>query len=214
MAPDASSPTLWEVAVREGREVITFGAIAEMARRIRARPEYALRHLRREGYLLPLFRGSYYVRSPEEVRLNTERHDALELFALAARVKGIGPWYYGLETALRLNDLTHENRGKESVVSGSFYRIRGVRIGRRRFVIHKWDPKLLRFGLARRGSYRFSDPEKTVLDLAYLDFWRIAKGHAPTRTWVEHWSSVDHAKARRYLARYPTGVREMVEETL
>ena len=207
----APSTSLWEVPVREGRELLTSEELREMARRIEARPEHALRHLRREGYLLPLFRGFYYVRTPEEVRLHTERHDPLELFALAARAKGIREWYFGLTTALRLNGLTHEDRREETVVSTSFYRIHGVAIGSRRFVIHKWDPELFGFGLERRGTYRVSDPEKTVLDLAYLDFWRAKKGHAPTRAWAEHLPSMDAHKVRRYLSHYPDEVRRTVE---
>ena len=185
-----------------------------MARHIGARPEYALRHLRREGYLLPLFRGFYYVRTPEEVRLHTERHDPLELFALAARAKRIREWYFGLTTALRLHGLTHEDRREETVVSTSFYRIHGVPIGSRRFVIRKWGAELFGFGLERRGTYRLSDPEKTVLDLAYLDFWRARKGHAPTRAWTEHLPSVGAHGVRTYLPHYPEGVRRMVEERL
>lgn len=212
MTPMAPSTSLWEVPVREGRELLTSAELRKMARRIGARPEYALRHLRREGYLLPLFRGFYYVRTPEEVRLHTERHDPLELFVLAARAKGIREWYFGLTTALRLNGLTHEDRREETVVSRSLYRIHGVPIGSRRFVIHKWGPGLFGFGLERRGTYRVSDPEKTVLDLAYLDFWRAKKGHAPSRAWAEHLPSVDARKVCRYLPHYPEAVRRTVED--
>ncbi len=164
--------------------------------------------------MLPLFRGYYYVRSPEEIRLNTERFDALELFALAARAKGIGEWYFGLDTALRLNGLSHERARVESVVSRSFYRIGGVPIGSRRFVIRRWSPKLLGFGLVRRASYRWSDREKTVLDLAYLDFWRTEKGHPARGTWLEHLPATDLSRIRQYLSHYPEGVRRMVRARL
>src|SRR5580658_2160315 len=214
MTVRGSSTSLWEGPVREGREVLTSEDLSAMARRIGATPEHALRHLRREGYLLPLFRGYYYLRSPEELRLHTERHNPLELFALAARAKGIGEWYFGLHTALRLNGLTHEDRREETVVSRAFYRIKGVPIGSRRFVIHKWGPELFGFGLERHGTYRVSDPEKTVLDLAYLDFWRAKKRHPATRTWTEHLASVNSRKVRRYLVHYPVDIRRTVEGRL
>jgi hypothetical protein len=214
MTVRGSSTSLWEVPVREGREVLTTVALSTMARRIGAEPENALHHLRREGYLLPLFRGFYYLRSPEELRLHTERHSPLELFALAARAKGIGEWYFGLHTALRLNGLTHEDRREETVVSRAFYRIKGVPIGSRRFVIHKWGPELFGFGIGRRSTYRVSDPEKTVLDLAYLDYWAAKKGHPEAREWLEHMPSVNAAKVRRYLPHYPEPVRKSVEEHL
>ncbi|MCI4320637.1 MAG: hypothetical protein L3K23_11010 [Thermoplasmata archaeon] len=214
MTSKTSSTALWEVPVREGRKVLTSEDLAEMARRIGARPAHALRHLRRERYLVPLFRGFYYVRTPEEVRLNTERHDPLELFALAARAKGIGEWYFGLTTALRLNGLTHEDRREETVVSRTLYRIHGVPIGSRRFVIHRWAKELFGFGLERRRTYLVSDPEKTVLDLAYLDFWRAKKRHPMTRAWTEHLASVNSRKVRRYLVHYPVEIRRTVERLL
>jgi hypothetical protein len=214
MTTRGSSTSLWEVPVREGREVLTSKVLSAMARRIGASPAHAVRHLRREGYLLPLFRGFYYLRSPEEMRLHRERHDPLALFALAARAKGIGEWYFGLHTALRLNGLTHEDRREETVVSRRFYRIGGVPIGSRRFVIHKWGPALFGFGLERQGTYRVSDPEKTVLDLAYLDHWAARKGHPEARVWMEHLSSVRAAKVRRYLRHYPEPMRRRVEENL
>ena len=214
MTSRGSSTSLWEVPVREGRELLTSEALATMARRIGVKPENALRHLRREGYLLPLFRGYYYLRTPEELRFHTERHDPLELFALAARAKGIGEWYFGLHTALRLNGLTHEDRRKETVVSRSLYRVRGVPIGSRRFVIHKWGPALFGFGLERKGTYRVSDLAKTLLDLVYLDYWAERKGHPATRVWEEHLRSVNARKVRQYLPHYPEGVRRTVEQVL
>ncbi len=214
MVERGASTAIWEVLIREGREVLTSDELVKMARRLGARPESALRHLRREGYLLPLFRGYYYIRTAEELRLHTERYDPLELFALAARAKGIGDWYFGLSTALRLNGLTHEDRREESVVSRAFYRIHGVPIGSRRFVIHKWGAPLFGFGLLRRGSYRLSDPEKTVLDLAYLDYWAEMKKRGTNRVWLEHLGSVETRKLRDYLKHYPPRVKEMVEERL
>jgi hypothetical protein len=207
------STVIWEVLARTKREVVTSRDLADLASRLGRKREHVARHLRRGGYLLPLFKGYYYVRSPEEVRLGEERRNPLELFALAACAKGIGSWYFGLHTALRLNGMTHEDRREETVISDSFYRIRGVPIGRRRFVIHKWATGLLAFGLLERGPYRYSDPEKTVLDLAYSD-WRRRKGRTESRAWTDHIDLVDERRLRRYLVRYPAAVRAAVEAVL
>ena len=130
---------------------------------------------------------------------------------MAAYRKGIGAWYYGLYTALRLNSMTHEERRHEAVISDSFYRMLGVPIGGKRFVVYKWRPDLVTFGLVDNGLYRHSDPEKTVLDFAYWDHWRASKGKSGTRVWAEHATSVDERKLRRYLRHYPPSVSSMVE---
>jgi len=209
-----NSVSVWEVLARAKREVISSSDIADLSRRINRKPEHVIRHLRREGYLLPLFRGYYYVRSPDELRLGEERRNPLELFALAAEAKAIGNWYFGLHTALRLNRMTHESVLEEDVISDHMYRIRGVPIGPRKFVIHRWTPKLASFGLLDTAAYRYSDPEKTVLDFAYLDHWRRTKGHAPTLIWREHIDDVDPKRLKRYLDRYPDSVRNAVEAVI
>ena len=206
-----SSAAIWEVLARGKREVVSSRDLAELARRLERKPEHVTRHLRREGYLLPLFKGYYYVRRPEEIRLGEARHNPLELFALAAEAKGIGSWYFGLHTALHLNGMTHEDRRKEAVISDRFYRIRGVSIGPRKFVIHKWAPELLAFGMIEKPPYRYSDTEKTVLDLAYLDYWKRRKGRADARAWVEHLDNVNVRTLRRYLPHYPEEVKAAVE---
>jgi hypothetical protein len=81
-------------------------------------------------------------------------------------------------------------------------------------VIRKWGPALFGFGLEGRGTYRISDPEKTVLDLAYLDLWTARKGHPPAGGWIEHLRSVEVRKVRRYLSHYPAEVRRTVEGSL
>ena len=206
-----STAVIWETLVRSRRETVTGEEVAALARRLGRRPDHALRHLRRAGYLLPLFRGHYYIRGPEELRLGNPRLNPLELFAIAADRKGIGTWYYGLHTALRLNGMTHEERRDEAVISDSFYRIHGVSIGHKRFVIRKWRAEMLTFGLIGRGPYRYSDPEKTVLDFAYWDYWRGSKGKPETRAWREHASRMDERKVRRYLRHYPRTVASLVE---
>lgn len=208
------STVVWESFARSDRTVVTTDEIHRAADRLGKDPDHTVRHLRREGYLLPLFKGYYYVRSPEEIELGDARYNPLELFALAAEAKDIGTWYFGLHTALGLNGMTHEDRREETVISDEMYRINGVTVGTKRFVIRKWTPDLARFGLTERGLLHYSDPEKTVLDFAYLDHWRERKGHAPTRTWVDHIDRVDADILAEYLDRYPEAVREAVEDHL
>lgn len=208
----ASSAVVWESLFRDEKKVVTTDDLHNLAERIGKDPENAIRHLRRAGYILPLFKGYYYVRSPEERELGDPRYNPLELFGLAAEAKGIGNWYFGLHTALRLNGMTHEDRREETVISDELYRIDGVTVGDGRFVARKWTPDLCTFGLVEEPHYRYSDPAKTVLDLAYLDHWREAKGKTATGTWREHVSSVDEGLLREYLPRYPPGVVERIED--
>jgi len=205
-----TSTLMWESLVRNHKEVVAMAELEDLARRLDKNPRNAIDHLVRTGHLTPLFRGSYYVKSPTEIRLGTPRYNHLELFATAAETKGLGRWYFGLHTALRLNGLTHEYRREETVISERLYRIEGVNIGGRRFVIHKWHPRIIGFGVVREGSLPVSDREKTVLDLAYHDYWSKRRGHAPTGEWRTHLDRLDPEKLHRYVKRYPRYIGERV----
>ena len=209
----AESRLIWETLATSGADVVPKARIAEMARRIDLNPDATIRTLSENRRLLPLFKGYYYLCKPDEILLH-KGLNPLELFARGAKAKGIGTWYYGLHTALRLNAMTHEYRTDENVISDSFHRPNGIPIAGRRFTIHKWRPEMARFGVVRKGDFFVSDPEKTVLDFAYLDHYAVAKGRAPIGTWREHLGNVDHAKLRDYLRNYPEGVRAMVEAAI
>lgn len=204
------SALVWHALVGDGLEVARTTDVAALARRIRKDPADVATALVRSRRLIPLFKGYYYVRRPEDMGLLPPRHNALELFALGARAKGIGPWYFGLETALRLNGMTHEDGGVDFVVNARLFRPSAVKVGLRRFVILRWKPEMLAFGGLRDGLLRWSNPEKTLLDLAFHETNRAARGAPRAGLWTEYVGSVDTRKARAYLRHYPPRVAEAV----
>lgn len=204
---------VWEILARRDAKVVTTGEIAAVAKELDKDVKNSIRHLRRK-LLVPLFKGYYYVRTPNEVLLNAPGPSALELFAMAAAAKGIGRWYFGLYTALRLNGLSHEHRNVEYVVGDSLYRINGVKIGSTRFVCLRWNSALVSFGLKRAGAYAFSDPEKTALDFAYWDHWRVLKKGKPRREWLVFSERLDGRRLHDYSRHYPEAVTTQVEAAL
>lgn len=208
----SSSIVLWETLVRKETEYVTTPELAALARKVGKEPRHAIDHLVRARRLEPLFKGAYYVRKPDELLLNIKSKNAFELFALATRAHDIGRWYFGLDTALRLNGMTHEHRTEEAVISENLYRIRGIEIGGVKFVIHKWAAELFGFGIIRLDGLPVSDPARTVVDLAYMDYWAERHGRTPTGEWREHLARVDESAFRSYVARAPKPLRGWVRE--
>lgn len=206
------SGLIWENLSRKVERVVPRLRIIELARRLDLNPTSAIRTLVRGERILPVFKGYYYVMRPDEIL----HHETAPLivFAHAAKAKGIGSWYYGLYTALRLNGMSHEYRTDEHVVSTALYRPGGVKMAGRRFVVLKWRSDLTGYGHIDKGPYRYSDPEKTVLDFAYWDHYRRSKGHAATNIWLDHVDSIDRARLEAYLPHYPASVRTTVEASL
>lgn len=207
----STSIVLWETLVRKGRDYVTTSDLSALARKIGKDPRNAIDHLVRAGRLDPLFKGAYYVRKPDELLLDVHKKSALELFAIATRARDIGRWYFGLNTALRLHAITHEHRTDEEVVSEKMYRIRGIEIGGVKFVVHKWANGLFRFGITRINGLPVSDPARTVLDLAYLEYWESRHGRTPALAWREYLPRVDESAFRTYVDSAPLPLRKWVK---
>lgn len=204
----ASSGLLWETLARREASVVTSDELARLALKVGLDARNATDNLVRTRKLAPLFKGTYYVRRPDEVLLGVERATPLDLFRLGADAKGIGHWYFALHTALRLHGLTHEYRTTHEVVSEKLHRPGGLDIGGARFVIHKWHPKLFGWGVTRVRGLPVSDPERTVLDLAYRDYWAERRGGAATREWKEYTDKVDAKRLMRWSSRFPKPFRD------
>jgi predicted transcriptional regulator of viral defense system len=61
-------------------------------------------HMVSRGYLIRIFKGIFYVKTPEEVKLNRSKYSHLELMAKGLELKSVKNWYFGLYTALKFNN--------------------------------------------------------------------------------------------------------------
>jgi len=59
-------------------------------------------------YFIRIFRGIFYVKSLEEAKLARDKYNHLELVAKDLELKKVGNWYFGLHTALKFSNMTHE----------------------------------------------------------------------------------------------------------
>lgn len=174
-----------------------------------------VRYFAARGYLVRIFRGIFYVKSVEEFELGRSKYNHLELVAKGLELKNVRNWYFGLHTALKLNNMTHEHFAIEDVISDSLFRANPVRIAGYRFKFLKLSPSLLGFGLRKEDNgVRYSDPEKTVLDFIYV--WRYnGVPHDKIIGDVSAWAKyASKEKLRRYAKKYPKTVAEIVERVI
>jgi len=73
-------------------------------------------------YIIRIFKGIFYVKSLKEIKYGTEKYSHLDLGAKGLNLKGVENWYYGLHTAFKLNNITHEYYTMDYVISDSLYR--------------------------------------------------------------------------------------------
>ena len=127
----------------------------------------AVGYLTSNRYIVRIMRGIFYVKGIEERKLDTLKLNHLEAIREAMTLKGVGNWYFGLETAASLGNLAHEYFTITSVISDSIGRSRPFEIMGHKVRFIKVSRNLFGFGVIS-ANVPHSDPEKTLLDMVYL----------------------------------------------
>jgi len=198
----------------EEKEFVTSDELKAYCKSMKLDYKTVVRYFESRSYLTRLFRGIFYISTLDELKLNKIKYNHLELVAKAMELKKVRNWYFGLHTALKLNNMTHETFTIEEVVSDSVFRSKPMKIAGHSFKFVKLVPSLLEFGTVEENSIRHSDPEKTILDFIYL--WRYngipaEKIAADISEWAK---GLSRSRLARYSRSYPTTVMAVAERVV
>jgi len=174
---------------------------------------HTISYLISNRYLLRILRGIFYVKSIEERKLKTVNINHLEAIKEALSRKGVKNWYFGLDTALMLNNLTHEYIPTTFVISDTISRPKPFDILGHKVKFIKISERLFGFGILDKGV-PYSDPEKTVLDMIYLARYNnLTYPEIEDRTadTIKHCSK---NKLGGYMKNYPKSMRKIVEDSV
>jgi predicted transcriptional regulator of viral defense system len=194
----------------ENKEFATSKELRAYCKSLRLDYDIAIRHLVPRGYLVRILKGIFYVKSLEELELARSKYTHLELVARGLELKNVKHWYFGLHTALKLNNMTHETFAVEDVINDKLFRAKPFTIAGYKFKLSRLSPSLLHFGITKaENGVRYSDPEKTVLDFIYI--WRYngipeEKIAADVGGWAKNMAK---GKMREYAKKYPKTVAEI-----
>jgi len=156
-----------EKLARSSKKIITSGEIKEDCKELKMDYYTTIRYLTHYKYLSRILKGIFYVYSIEERKLKKVDMSFYDILAEALKLKGIKNWYFGLETALKLNNMTHEYFTVDFIMNDKIFRAKPIPIMGRKVKFYKVKPKLLSFGI-KKERYIYSDPEKTAIELVYL----------------------------------------------
>lgn len=159
----------------------------------------SVKYLIRHKHIARIFKGVFYVYSIKERKLGALEMDFYIIIAEALRIKGVKKWYFGLETGLKFNNLTHESFVIDFVLTDSLFRSRPMMIMERKVKFYKLVPKMFSFGIIKREVY-YSDSEKTALDLLHLKHYNAAE-------FEEVSEKLSRTKLIKYAKKYPLSLQ-------
>lgn len=192
------------------KEFVTAEELERYCKSLRMDYTAVVSYFVKRKYFVRILRGIFYVKSLEEVKLGRSRYNHLELVAKGLELKKVSSWYFGLHTALKLNNMTHETFAVEDVINDKLFRANSFTIAGYKFKFSKLSSALLGFGIKKgENGVRYSDPEKTILDFIYI--WRYngipeEKIVADVSGWAK---GASKEKLMAYAKKYPKTVAEI-----
>lgn len=129
-----------------------------------------IHNLRRKKDIIYVFKGYYYIISPEE-KIGSYYQYSVNEMVYAVLNKCNITWYLGLESALEKNKLIWQSIAKPVILNDS---ISGEKtILHVPYEFHKIKKHFLTFGFIKkktnnRITFYYSDPEKTLIDYQYF----------------------------------------------
>lgn len=156
-----------EKLARDNKKFILSDEIKDYCRRLSLNYLPTIKYLLRNKYVARVFRGVFYVYSIEERKLGKSEMNSFVILKEALKIKGVKNWYFGLETGLKFNNLTHEYFTIDYVINDTIFRAKPITIMGRKVKFYKLSPKMFLFGVSKK-EVNYSDSEKTLLDLLYL----------------------------------------------
>jgi len=198
----------------EKQEFVTADLLRTYCKSFNVDYDSTIRNLSYRGHLVRIFRGVFYVRNLEEHNLGKTKYSHFELVAKGLALKNITEWYFGLHTALKLNNMTHEEYVIDHVFNDMLFRAHPINILGYKFHFHKIAPSLLTFGIVKKDPIQYSDPEKTILDFLYIWRYNSVPKERIIMDVAEYTRDISKEKMKQYVKYYPKTVETILEEII
>jgi len=172
-----------------------------------------------KGYLITIFRGVYYLKDYNEKKTGVVKYSANELLSLGLAAKGIKNWYFGLNTGLKILNLTHEVFAVNYVLNDEFNRTKPIAILGSKFLFRKIKTSLFSFGIRELKSsnnvtIKYSDAEKTLLDMVYLYRLSGKSKESVVLLVIDYKDTISKRKIYDHANNYPKTVKNTISEAL
>lgn len=200
---------LSEKLLIENKKIVTREKIRGYCKPLKLSYESAINYLLNRKYIIRILRGIFYVKGAEERKEETIDISFYKAISEAMEIKGIKNWYFGLETAIKLNNLTHEYFAVDYVISDKLKRPRPITILGHKVKFLAIKKGLTEFGI-KKGSIPYSDIEKTILDIIYLGIYNNLLPSEIKNKIAGYINKCNKIKLINYTKHYPKTVLKFI----
>lgn len=195
----------------EKNKIITREKLKEYCKLLKMPYESVIGYLLSNNYLVRIMRGIFYINSVEEKKKNNVNISFFDAISEALKIKNIDNWYFGLESAIKLNKLTHEYFSVDYIISDKFKNSRSIEILGHKVRFFKIKRELTLFGI-NKNSIPYSDIEKTILDIIYFGIYNGLSTFEIKNRIINILKICNKNKLFNYCKYYPKSVINLIKE--
>jgi len=205
---------LWQ----DGTEFVSLNRLRKVSKNLYYNYSTMIKYLISRGFLYKVLNDVYYVRSQETLNSVNEnlKYTSYELISKALNFIDVENWYFGLYTALRFHAPSFKNNTGDYLIFSNTPVIRNKFIVcEQEFQIIRLKPTLFNFGiLQKENEVKYSDLEKTILDLVYL--WQSSNtpNHKIKAEIFKYSKLLSTDKIKSYSSHYPDEIKHLMGEIL
>lgn len=188
---------------------LTAEEIKEMCRGTGVAYLLGVKYLIRTGHLIRILRGFFYAKTIDERSTGVSRANFFEALAEVLNHKKV-KWYFGFDTAIKLNNLTHEYFPIDYVVSDKLFRPKPVTILGHKVKFIKLKKELFGFGTKSDKGINYSDIEKTALDIVHVKKHKGTEDAAIKNEISDLLRNANKKRLHSYAKHYSLSVRDFV----
>lgn len=202
-----------EIESSKGKKFINSAEIKDYCEKLKMKYPLVIGYLLSNKYLVRILKEIFYIKSIEERKLNKVNIGFKEAIKKALEIKNVKKWYFGLESALKLNNLTHETFFIETIISDKIFRSKPFEIFGNKIKFIKTKKEMFKFGIIHK-SIPFSDIEKTILDIIYFSKYRNLSNIEIKNKIADYLDKTKTKKLNSYLKHYPKSVKKFIQENV
>jgi len=196
---------------RNEKKFITREELKGYSRMLKLPYESVIGYLLSNKYIIRILRGIFYVKSIEEKKKNIVNISFYNAITEALKIKKVNKWYFGLESAIKLNNLTHEYFSIDYIISDKLKRPRSIEILGHKIKFISIKKELLNFGI-KKDKIPYSDTEKTILDIVYFSIYNNLSEPEIKNKIGDYMPKCNRKKLKEYSKYYPKTVSSFIDK--